>query len=88
VLHTWGSALTHHPHIQHDRARRRVLARRQQVGLAPAALLTSASIEAAAALAYIICEEAEFWVDATEAAEQGWPLYGPDQELATSNARC
>jgi hypothetical protein len=41
----------------------------------------SASTEAAAALARIICKEREFWVDATEAAEQDWPLYGADQEL-------
>jgi hypothetical protein len=46
----------------------------------------SDSIEAAAALAGIISKEPEFWVDATEAAKQGWPLYGPDQELATRNA--
>jgi hypothetical protein len=45
----------------------------------------SASIEAAAALAYIISKEAEFWVDATEAAKKGWPIYGADQELANSN---
>jgi hypothetical protein len=45
----------------------------------------SASIEAAAALASIICKESEFWVDATEAAEQGWPLYGADQELVAGN---
>jgi hypothetical protein len=35
VLHTWGSALTHHPH---DRARRRPLARWQAVGGVPARL--------------------------------------------------
>ena len=46
----------------------------------------SASIEAAAVLAGIISKETEFWVDATEAAEAGWPLHGADQELATGNA--
>jgi hypothetical protein len=25
VLHTWGSAMTHHPHVQHDRPGRRDL---------------------------------------------------------------
>jgi hypothetical protein len=34
VLHTWGSAMTHHPHM-HDRARRRVLRRRHSVGSHP-----------------------------------------------------
>lgn len=27
VLHTWGSAMTHHPHVKHDRAGRRDLVR-------------------------------------------------------------
>ena len=31
VLHTWGSAMTHHPHRAHDRAWRRHLARRHQM---------------------------------------------------------
>ena len=36
VLHTWGSALTHHPHCPHDRAGRRHLPRWQQMDLVPA----------------------------------------------------
>jgi hypothetical protein len=39
VLHSWGSAMTHPPARAHDRAGRRILARRQQLGLMPAALL-------------------------------------------------
>ena len=45
----------------------------------------SDSIEAAAALAGLISRETEFWTDAAEAAKAGWPLYGPDQELAPGN---
>ena len=32
-------------------------------------------------MAGIISRETEFWTDAAEAAKDGWPLYGPDQEL-------
>ena len=32
VLHTWGSALTHHPHVHMHRAGRRALARRRSAG--------------------------------------------------------
>jgi hypothetical protein len=38
VLHTWGSALTHHPHV-HVRARRRHLARWTTLDLLPVRLL-------------------------------------------------
>jgi hypothetical protein len=43
------------------------------------------TIKLAAALAGMISREAEFWMDAAEAAKEGWPLYGPDQELAADN---
>jgi hypothetical protein len=43
------------------------------------------TIKLAAALAGMISREAEFWMDAAEAAKEGWPLYGPDQELAAGN---
>jgi predicted Zn-ribbon and HTH transcriptional regulator len=39
VLHTWGSAMTHHPQRAHDRAGRRHLARRPALGVVPAGLL-------------------------------------------------
>jgi len=32
VLHSWGSAMTHHPHVHIDRAGRRHLARRRELG--------------------------------------------------------
>ena len=32
VLHSWGSAMTHHPHRPHDRAGRRHIARRTRAG--------------------------------------------------------
>src|SRR3979490_3157342 len=35
VLHTWGSAMTHHPARPHDRAGRRHLARRPALGVWP-----------------------------------------------------
>src|SRR5882724_5557651 len=37
VLHTWGSALTHHPHV-HDRARRRPVAGWSEMDRVPATL--------------------------------------------------
>ena len=39
VLHTWGSALTHHPHVHMHRARRRPLARRHALDRLQARLL-------------------------------------------------
>ena len=39
VLHTWGSAMTHHPQSPHDRARRRDLARRRALDPSRAAFL-------------------------------------------------
>jgi hypothetical protein len=39
VLHTWGSAMTPPPACVHDRAGRRVFARRRALGLVPTALL-------------------------------------------------
>ena len=38
VLHTWGSAMTHHPHCAHDCVRRRHLARWLALGILPEAL--------------------------------------------------
>ena len=39
VLHTWGSAMTHHPHVHMYRAGRRDLARRLELGALQARLL-------------------------------------------------
>ncbi len=35
VLHTWGSALTHHPHLHSHRARWRHIARKRRGGRKP-----------------------------------------------------
>jgi hypothetical protein len=43
VLHTWGSALTHHPHVSHDRAGRRHLEWWQALGRVSAGLLPAGS---------------------------------------------
>jgi hypothetical protein len=49
VLHTWGSALTHHPHVHMTRTGRRHLVRWRALDIVPTPLLPAACCRACSA---------------------------------------